>query len=224
MADSAGVYRPGGKRRGDHALYHGKSRRLLEALTLRRSAASGRWRSGSPPQDDVESLIPGVTNLLVLLRPDAGGCGRGRTTLACVSRRGNHPQANALIFRCIMAGELACDLEAVCRHTGLPASDVIRRHYQGNYTVVALGSAGLWLLTRVDPALATPRKKSTVTEYAQRHGHYRVGRRPVCRCSPGPMAERHRLCRDRGLRPTGIASGVDGSGRYHTLLPERIEL
>ncbi|MGY5956035.1 5-oxoprolinase subunit PxpB [Kosakonia sp. BK9b] len=112
--------------------------------------------------DEVESLIPGVTNVLVLLRrtPEDAEAVVQRLRTCWQQAREIHPQGKRIDIPVHYGGELACDLEAVCRHTGLPASDVIRRHYQGNYTVVALGSApGFGYLHGLDPALATPRKK-----------------------------------------------------------------
>ena len=50
------------------------------------------------------------------------------------------------------------DLEAVARHAGLAAADVVARHAAGEYTVAMLGFApGFPYLLGLDPALATPR-------------------------------------------------------------------
>lgn len=113
-------------------------------------------------RDDVESLIPGVTNLLVLFRAiqtDSDAVEALLRDYWCQARE-IHPQGQLIDIPVCYGGEHATDLEAVCQHSGLPAREVIRRHHQGNYTVFALGSApGFGYLHGLDPALATPRKK-----------------------------------------------------------------
>ncbi len=112
--------------------------------------------------DEVESLIPGVTNLLVLLRqtPEDTDAFPRRLREYWQQAREIHPEGCLIEIPVHYGGALASDLEAVCRHTGLSAKEVIRRHHQGHYTVVALGSApGFGYLHGLDPALATPRKK-----------------------------------------------------------------
>lgn len=113
-------------------------------------------------RDDIESLIPGVTNLLVLFKhippePSAivhllqDGWERARAAAS---------QGKRIDIPVCYGGEHATDLDAVCEFTGLTAKEVIRRHYQGEYTVFALGSApGFGYLHGLDPVLATPRKK-----------------------------------------------------------------
>lgn len=112
--------------------------------------------------DEVESLIPGVTNLLVLLKqtPEDSDAFPRRLREYWQQAKEVHPEGQLIEIPVHYGGELASDLEAVCRHTGLSAQEVIRRHHQGHYTVVALGSApGFGYLHGLDPALATPRKK-----------------------------------------------------------------
>lgn len=112
--------------------------------------------------DEVESLIPGVTNLLVLLRqtPEDTDAFPRRLREYWQQAREIHPEGRLIEIPVHYGGALASDLEAVCRHTGFGAKEVIRRHHQGHYTVVALGSApGFGYLHGLDPALATPRKK-----------------------------------------------------------------
>lgn len=109
----------------------------------------------------VESLIPGVTNLLVLFHriprdpklteQHLTECWRQATSLAV---KGKH-----IDIPVCYGGEHATDLEAVCRHTGLSAQEIVRRHAGALYTVVAVGSApGFGYLHGLDPQLATPRK------------------------------------------------------------------
>lgn len=113
-------------------------------------------------RDDIESLIPGVTNLLVLFKqtpPDP-------TAVAALLReawdsaQSIAPKGKLIEIPVCYGGEHAVDLDAVCQFTGLPAAEVARRHYQGRYTVFCLGSApGFGYLHGLDPTIATPRKK-----------------------------------------------------------------
>ncbi|MCS3424375.1 KipI family sensor histidine kinase inhibitor [Rahnella sp. BIGb0603] len=113
-------------------------------------------------RDDVESLIPGVTNLLVLFRqtPEDYDATFALLAGAWEQAQAVHPQGKLIEIPVIYGGEHATDLDAVCQHTGLSPRDVIRRHSQGSYTVFSLGSApGFGYLHGLDPSLATPRKK-----------------------------------------------------------------
>lgn len=112
--------------------------------------------------EDVEALIPGVTNLLVLLRatPENPGEIAQRLRELWLAAQAVDPQGKLIEIPVCYGGEHATDLEAVCQHTGFSPREVIRRHYQGRYTVFALGSApGFGYLHGLDPQLATPRKK-----------------------------------------------------------------
>ncbi len=113
-------------------------------------------------RNDVESLIPGVTNLLVLFRTIQPDSEAVETQLRAYWRQAQevHPQGRLIEIPVCYGGEHGTDLDAVCRHSGFSAREVIRRHYQGEYTVFALGSApGFGYLHGLDPAVATPRKK-----------------------------------------------------------------
>lgn len=110
----------------------------------------------------VESLIPGVTNLLVLLHdtPEEPTAVERRLHEYWLSAQALNLEGRQIDIPVCYGGEHATDLEAVCRHTGFSAREVIRRHSQGVYTVVALGSApGFGYLHGLDPRLATPRKR-----------------------------------------------------------------
>ncbi|HEY0208857.1 5-oxoprolinase subunit PxpB [Acerihabitans sp.] len=133
---------------GDFAL---PAQRRIWAL----AAALGR-------RDEVESVIPGVTNLLVLFRqtqPDSD------LVYALLHQLWEQalavsPVGKLIEIPVVYGGKQAIDLDTVCRHSGLPAAEVIRRHYQGDYTVFALGSApGFAYLHGLDRAIATPRKR-----------------------------------------------------------------
>lgn len=112
--------------------------------------------------DDVESLIPGVTNLLVLFRatPEEPGQIEQRLHELWQQAQAVNLQGKTIVIPVCYGGEHATDLGAVCRHTGFTAKEVIRRHHRGHYTVFSLGSApGFGYLHGLDPLLATPRKK-----------------------------------------------------------------
>lgn len=125
---------------------------------------------------DVEAQIPGVTNLLVLFRrtPQDDEQVR-RFLLACWENAQEIGSVGKMIdIPVCYGGELATDLDSVCRHSGLSAQEVVRRHYQGRYTVFALGSApGFGYLHGLDAQLATPRK--TVPSLNMRKGTVTIG-------------------------------------------------
>ncbi len=111
---------------------------------------------------EVESLIPGVTNLLVLFRHTPVDVQATLDLLHTLWSQAQavHPCGKLIEIPVSYGGEHAIDLEAVCRHCDLSAAEVVRRHYRGHYTVFALGSApGFGYLHGLDPTLATPRKK-----------------------------------------------------------------
>ncbi|MBU9849868.1 5-oxoprolinase subunit PxpB [Rahnella aceris] len=113
-------------------------------------------------RDDIESLIPGVTNLLVLFRQTPADYDATFALLVAAWEQAQavHPQGKLIEIPVIYGGEHATDLDAVCQHTGLSPREVIRRHSEGCYTVFSLGSApGFGYLHGLDPSLATPRKK-----------------------------------------------------------------
>lgn len=111
---------------------------------------------------DVDSLIPGVTNLLVVFVQTPTDYD---ATLRMLSELWDQaeavdPHGKLIEIPVIYGGEHATDLQAICQHTGLTAAEVVRRHANGHYTVFALGSApGFGYLHGLDPSLATPRKK-----------------------------------------------------------------
>lgn len=122
------------------------------------------WSLAASLQDDeaVESLIPGVTNLLIIFRQTPADYDGTLIKLKKLweQARAVHPVGKIIEIPVVYGGEHASDLLTVCQHTGLSAQEVIRRHAQGNYTVFALGSApGFGYLHGLDASLATPRKK-----------------------------------------------------------------
>jgi len=111
---------------------------------------------------EVESLIPGVTNLLVLFGKTPTDpellVNRLRSTWEQTSEI--DVKGKIIEIPVCYGGAHATDLASVCQYTGLLEEEVIKRHYTASYTVVALGSApGFGYLHGLDPTLATPRKK-----------------------------------------------------------------
>lgn len=177
--------------------------------------------------DEVASLIPGVTNLLVLLHatPEDPQAIEQRLRNAWLQAREIQPQGKLIEIPVCYGGEHASDLDAVCRHTGFSASEVIRRHYQGSYTVVALGSApGFGYLHGLDPLLATPRK--TVPSLNMLKGTVTIG---------GPQTGVSVLTGPNGWNAIGYAElevfdphaaspALMAPGDSIRFLPQRIEL
>ncbi len=177
--------------------------------------------------DDVESLIPGVTNLLVLFRATPPDAGVVEYRLHQLWQQAQAVEANGKLIHIPVCygGEHASDLDAVCRHTGFSAQEVVRRHYQGHYTVFAIGSApGFGYLHGLDPLLATPRKK--VPSLNMPKGTVTIG---------GPQAGVSVLTGPNGWNAIGYADiavfdpwaespALMAPGDTVRFLPERIEL
>ncbi|MFT3690899.1 5-oxoprolinase subunit PxpB [Paenirhodobacter sp.] len=127
------------------------AQRRIWALAL----ALGAW-------PDVQEIIPGMTNLLVVLHAtpadpqatlDRLGTAWGETVE--LDRPGR-----LIEIPVHYGGEMAIDLPAICDFSGLPAAEVIARHHARTYTVFALGSApGFGYLHGLDPTIFMPRKK-----------------------------------------------------------------
>lgn len=113
-------------------------------------------------RDDVEELIPCMTNLLVLLKctpADPQSVMRGLQEAWDQARELDRPGRLIEIPTCY-GGEHAIDLAAICDFSGLSAAEVIRRHHQATYTVFTVASApGFGYLGGLDPAIYMPRKK-----------------------------------------------------------------
>ncbi len=80
-------------------------------------------------------MIPGVTNLLVLLRdtPEEPTGVERRLRECWLATQALNVEGRQIDIPVCYGGEHATDLEAVCRHTGFSAREVIRRHSQDLY-------------------------------------------------------------------------------------------
>ncbi|WP_160012365.1 5-oxoprolinase subunit PxpB [Rhizobium sp. 18055] len=111
--------------------------------------------------DDVAEIVPGMTNLLVVLKqtPEEPERLLGRLLDAW-----DHAESIDLAGRTIeievrYGGDHATDLNALCDLSGLSDREVIRIHHEGIYRVFALGSApGFGYLHGLDPRIYMPRK------------------------------------------------------------------
>ena len=175
----------------------------------------------------VENVILGVTNVLVILRQIP----QDETAITdWLMQQWQLAKAIPIAGREIVipvtyGGEWATDLDAVCRHTGLSAREVVQRHYRGRYTVCAVGSApGFGYLHGLDPALATPRK--TVPSLNMLKGTVTIG---------GPQTGISVLTGPNGWNAIGFAEGeffdphrtppaLMAPGDTLRFVPEKIEL
>ena len=176
---------------------------------------------------EVESLIPGVTNLLVLLRdtPEEPTEVARRLRECWLATQALNVEGRQIDIPVCYGGEHATEREAVCRQTGVAAREVLRRHSQGIETVVALGSApGFGYLHGLDPRLATPRKK--VPSLNMLKGTVTIG---------GPQAGVSVLTGPNGWNAIGYAEievfnphaaipALMAPGDIIRFLPERVEL
>lgn len=138
---------------------------LLEAegaLTMeaqRRILALADAVTGWP---EVEEAVPGVTNLMLVLgtrrRVDTGELA-GRLRRLWKRTPPKKLTGRTIDIPTVYGGPLAEDLDAVARHAGLAAMDVIEIHTAGRYTVLTIASSpGFAYLHGLDPRIICPRK------------------------------------------------------------------
>jgi KipI family sensor histidine kinase inhibitor len=110
---------------------------------------------------DVAEIVPGMTNLLVILKetPDIP-----EVVVRDLQEEWRRARSVDLAGREIeiavtYGGEHADDLPALCDLSGLSDREVVRIHHEGTYRVFALGSApGFGYLHGLDPRIHMPRK------------------------------------------------------------------
>ena len=95
----------------------------------------------------VESLIPGVTNLLVLLHdtPEEPTAVERRLHEYWLSAQALNLEGRQIDIPVCYGGEHATDLEAVCRHTGFRPGSYSSAFAGGLYRGRAWQCAGVWL-------------------------------------------------------------------------------
>lgn len=112
-------------------------------------------------RDDVAEIIPGMTNLLVILKdtPDAPEVVVNLLQEEWKRARGIDLAGREIEIAVTYGGEHATDLPALCDLSGLSDKEVVRIHHEGTYCVFALGSApGFGYLHGLDPRIHMPRK------------------------------------------------------------------
>lgn len=111
---------------------------------------------------EVEEIVAGVTNLLVVLTrtgcQDAPGLAN-RIQAAWQTLPPKNVAGRLIEVPVTYGGEAAIDLDAVARRNGLSPAEVIRIHEQGDYTVVTVASSpGFGYLHGLDQRIHMPRK------------------------------------------------------------------
>ena len=110
---------------------------------------------------DVAEIVPGMTNLLVILKetPDAPDAVIHDLQEEWRRARSVDLSGREIEIAVTYGGEHATDLPALCDLSGLCDRDVVRIHHEGIYRVFALGSApGFGYLHGLDPRIHMPRK------------------------------------------------------------------
>ncbi|OHV80544.1 allophanate hydrolase [Rhizobium sp. LCM 4573] len=111
---------------------------------------------------DVLELIPGMTNLLIVLRRTAQDDDRLQAEILEIWQQTAELDllGKTIDVPTTYGGEHAIDLPAICDYSGLPDKEVVRLHWERTYTVFAVGSApGFGYLGGLDPRIFMPRKK-----------------------------------------------------------------
>lgn len=112
-------------------------------------------------REDVAEIIPGMTNLLVILKQTPE---HPEDVVADLQRNWRRASEVDLAGREIeiavtYGGEHATDLPALCDLSGLSDREIVRIHSEASYRVFALGSApGFGYLYGLDPRIHMPRK------------------------------------------------------------------
>lgn len=112
-------------------------------------------------RSDVEEVMPGVTNLMLVFSMPPENPQDVATWLlnAWHTLPEKHIKGRLFEVSVRYGGELGEDLSRVAQHCGLSAQEVITLHQAPLYTVCALGSVpGFGYLHGLDPRLETPRK------------------------------------------------------------------
>jgi len=149
---------------GDAALVIHYGERI-DPLVNARVLASADWlRAAAWP--GIVDIIPAYATLTVCYDPDvwlADELGERLAPLLSAARsRDPQPSGDTrtpVEIPVCYEGEFAPDLDAVCAHTGLDATEVVRRHHAAEYRVYFIGfMPGFPYLGGLDPALTVPRR------------------------------------------------------------------
>ncbi|NTI17967.1 5-oxoprolinase subunit PxpB [Agrobacterium rhizogenes] len=176
---------------------------------------------------EVREVVPGVTNLLVILRrtPEEPDQVEARLRQEWDRVRGIDLAGKTIDIPVTYGGEHATDLAAVCDFSGLSDREVVRLHSEGSYTVFALGSApGFGYLHGLDPRIYMPRK--TVPSLRMLKGTVTIGGMQTgVSVLTGPNGWNSIGFAELSVfDPAGTPPALLAPGDRVRFLPERIEL
>ena len=126
--------------------------------------------------EDLAEIVPGMTNLLVILKqtPEDPEVIVARLRDAWERAQSIDLHGRTIEIAVHYGGEHATDLPALCDLSGLSDREVVRIHHEGTYRVFALGSApGFGYLHGLDPRIYMPRK--TVPSLKMARGCVTIG-------------------------------------------------
>jgi len=177
--------------------------------------------------DEVAEVIPGMTNLLAILKetPEDPRLFVERLETAWLEARSVDLKGKIIEIPVVYGGEYATDLAALCEHSGLSDREVVRRHHEASYRVFALGSApGFGYLHGLDPSIYMPRK--TVPSLRMERGCVTIGGMQTgVAMLTGPNGWNSIGHADLQMfDPTSSTPALMAPGDVVRFLPERIEL
>jgi 5-oxoprolinase (ATP-hydrolysing) subunit B len=114
----------------------------------------------------VTEVVPAVASVSVFYDPDAESVVDARTALeSFVAALGDFsPEAAPFATHVIPTRYDGADLDEVAERTGIARDEIIRRHVEREYRVLALGFLPGWAyLGPLDPALSLPRRATPRT-------------------------------------------------------------
>lgn len=177
--------------------------------------------------DDVGEVIPGMTNLLAILKetPEDPGFFVERFEAAWREARSVDLNGKTIEIPVVYGGEHATDLAAICDHSGLSDREVVKLHHEATYRVFALGSApGFGYLHGLNPSIYMPRKK--VPSLRMEKGSVTIGGMQTgVAMLTGPNGWNSIGHADQKMfDPTSATPALMAPGDVVRFLPERIEL
>ncbi|MFK0333737.1 5-oxoprolinase subunit PxpB [Rhizobium sp. NPDC090275] len=177
--------------------------------------------------DEVAEVIPGMTNLLTILKetPEDPRLLVERLERAWLEARSVDLKGKVIEIPVVYGGEYATDLAALCDHSGLNDREVVRRHHEVAYRVFALGSApGFGYLHGLNPSIYMPRK--TVPSLRMERGCVTIGGMQTgVAMLTGPNGWNSIGHADLQMfDPTSSTPALMAPGDVVRFLPERIEL
>ena len=177
--------------------------------------------------DDVVETVPGMTNVLAILKsvPENPDLVIKRLADAWERAESIDIDGKTIEIAVTYGGEHATDLAALCDHSGLSDSEVVRIHHEGTYTVFALGSApGFGYLHGLDPRIHMPRK--TVPSLKMAKGCVTIGGMQTgVAVLTGPNGWNSIGFADLPMfDPSAASPAIMAPGDLVRFIPERIEL